>query len=91
MQLAAAVGLSQDAVSLYERGRRTMRVDALVAVAQALDVPLSLLLETDPDVVVIRDTPLAGVIAQAAASPERLRTFFDIWDFMAWRSEHRNG
>jgi transcriptional regulator with XRE-family HTH domain len=91
MRLAAEVGLSQDAVSLYERGRRTMRVDTLVAVAQALNVPLSSLLEIHPDVVVIRDTALAGVVAHAATSPERLRAFYEVWDFITWRSERQDG
>lgn len=90
MRLAAEVGLSQDAVSLYERGRRTMRVETLVAMAQALDVPLNSLLETHPEVVVIRNTALACVVADAAASPERLRAFYEVWDFITWRSERRD-
>ena len=86
-QLAAAVGLTQDAISLYERGKRSMRVETVVDVARALDVPLSLLLDTHEDVLVIRGTPLAELLRRAADSPERLRTFREIWEFIDWRQQ----
>jgi transcriptional regulator with XRE-family HTH domain len=85
--LAATVGLTQDAISLYERGTRSMRVETLVRIARALDVPLSILLDTHPDVLVIRDTPVADLLARAAESSERLRAFRDIWEFLRAREE----
>ena len=84
-RLADEMGLTQDAISLYERGERALRVEALVRLARALDVPIGFLLETHPDVVVVRGTPLAEMISRAAASPERIRTFRDVWQFMDWR------
>ena len=90
-QLAAAVGLTQDAISLYERGKRSMRVETLVDIARALDVPLSLLLDTHPEVLVIRGTPLAELLRRAAESPDRLRAFREIWEFIDWRHQRPPG
>lgn len=40
-ELAQRVGITQGALSNYERGKRDMAVSTVIAIAEALDVPVS--------------------------------------------------
>ena len=46
-QLAERLGWSRDALINYEHGRRTLAVERLIAIAEALDVPAATLLIED--------------------------------------------
>ncbi|MBI2864033.1 MAG: helix-turn-helix transcriptional regulator [Chloroflexi bacterium] len=56
--LANRIGTTQDAVSLYERGARSVSLDTLISTARALDKTLDYFLEVHDSLVVVRDSRL---------------------------------
>lgn len=84
-ELANRIGITQDAISLYERGARSIGLDTLVSIARELNKPLNYFLEDHDALVVVRDSRLQEVIADAQEHPGEIDLLCDVWQFLKWR------
>ena len=74
-QVAAAIGITQTALSHYETGKRRLLLSTTLALAGALDVPVCELVDSErPDELAIpRQSRLGRLIAQLMERPELLK------------------
>src|SRR5487761_2382441 len=84
-QLATALSTTQSAISLYEAGQRSVGIDMLLNVARILNRPLHYFLGEDGDMLYVKDSHIAELIAELESHPEDLPALLDYWNFLRWR------
>jgi transcriptional regulator with XRE-family HTH domain len=84
-QLASSLNTTQSAISLYEAGQRSVGIDMLLSVARILNRPLHYFLGEDGDMLYVRDSDIAQLIAELERHPEDLPELLAYWQFLRWR------
>jgi transcriptional regulator with XRE-family HTH domain len=84
-QLAAALNTTQSAISLYEAGQRSVGIDMLVNVARILNRPLHYFLGEDGDMLYVKESEIARLIAEVEKHPEDIPELLAYWNFLRWR------
>ncbi len=84
-QLATALNTTQSAISLYEAGQRSVGIDMLLNVARILNRPLHYFLGEDGDMLYVKDSQIAELIAELESHPEDLPELIAYWQFLRWR------
>jgi transcriptional regulator with XRE-family HTH domain len=84
-QLATALNTTQSAISLYEAGQRSVGIDMLLNVARILNRPLHYFLGEDGDMLYVKDSDIASLIAELEHHPEDLPELLAYWNFLRWR------
>lgn len=84
-QLANALNTTQSAISLYEAGQRSVGIDMLLNVAKILNRPLHYFLGEDGDMLYVKDSDIAELIAELEQHPEDLPELLAYWQFLRWR------
>ncbi|MBN9493306.1 helix-turn-helix transcriptional regulator [bacterium] len=87
-QLATALNTTQSAISLYEAGQRSVGIDMLLNVARILNRPLHYFLGEDGDMLYVKDSDIASLIAELEHHPEDLPELLAYWNFLRWRRAH---
>jgi transcriptional regulator with XRE-family HTH domain len=87
-QLATALNTTQSAISLYEAGQRSVGIDMLLNVARILNRPLHYFLGEDGDMLYVKDSDIASLIAELEHHPEDLPELLAYWNFLRWRRTH---
>lgn len=87
-QLATALSTTQSAISLYEAGQRSVGIDMLLNVARILNRPLHYFLGEDGDMLYVKDSDIASLIAELEHHPEDLPELLAYWNFLRWRRAH---
>lgn len=87
-QLATALNTTQSAISLYEAGQRSVGIDMLLNVARILNRPLHYFLGEDGDMLYVKDSDIASLIAELEGHPEDLPELLAYWNFLRWRRTH---
>lgn len=87
-QLATALNTTQSAISLYEAGQRSVGIDMLLNVARILNRPLHYFLGEDGDMLYVKDSDIASLIAELEHHPEDLPELLAYWNFLRWRRSH---
>jgi transcriptional regulator with XRE-family HTH domain len=90
-QLAGALNTTQSAISLYEAGQRSVGIDMLLNVARILNRPLHYFLGEDGDMLYVKDSDIAELIAELEQHPEDLPELLAYWHFLRWRRASVNG
>lgn len=90
-QLATALNTTQSAISLYEAGQRSVGIDMLLSVARILNRPLHYFLGEDGDMLYVKDSEIAELIAELERHPEDLPELLEYWNFLRWRRASANG
>jgi transcriptional regulator with XRE-family HTH domain len=90
-QLATALNTTQSAISLYEAGQRSVGIDMLLNVARILNRPLHYFLGEDGDMLYVKDSDIAELIAELERHPEDLPELLAYWQFLRWRRAGTNG
>ncbi len=90
-QLAQSLNTTQSAISLYEAGQRSVGIDMLLNVAKILNRPLHYFLGEDGDMLYVKDSDIAELIAELERHPEDLPELLAYWQFLRWRRASRNG
>ena len=90
-QLATSLNTTQSAISLYEAGQRSVGIDMLLNVAKILNRPLHYFLGEDGDMLYVKDSDIAELIAELERHPEDLPELLAYWQFLRWRRASRNG
>lgn len=90
-QLATALNTTQSAISLYEAGQRSVGIDMLLNVARILNRPLHHFLGEDGDMLYVKDSDIAALIAELERHPEDLPELLAYWNFLRWRRASSNG
>jgi transcriptional regulator with XRE-family HTH domain len=90
-QLATALNTTQSAISLYEAGQRSVGIDMLLSVARILNRPLHYFLGEDGDMLYVKDSDIAELIAELEEHPEDLPELLAYWQFLRWRRMATNG
>ncbi|MEO9254941.1 MAG: helix-turn-helix transcriptional regulator [Tepidiformaceae bacterium] len=90
-QLATALNTTQSAISLYEAGQRSVGIDMLLNVARILNRPLHYFLGEDGDMLYVKDSDIAALIAELERHPEDLPELLAYWNFLRWRRMSSNG
>ncbi|MBA4181133.1 MAG: transcriptional regulator [Anaerolinea sp.] len=90
-QLATALNTTQSAISLYEAGQRSVGIDMLLSVARILNRPLHYFLGEDGDMLYVKDSEIAELIAELERHPEDLPELLEYWNFLRWRRASQNG
>jgi transcriptional regulator with XRE-family HTH domain len=90
-QLATALNTTQSAISLYEAGQRSVGIDMLLNVARILNRPLHYFLGEDGDMLYVKDSDIAELIAELERHPEDLPELLAYWNFLRWRRANSNG
>lgn len=83
--LADFINSSQNAISQYESGTRSVSLETLVRIARHLKKPLSYFLDCHEDVVVVKDTKLHEMVARIQENPEEMRLLYELWEYLKWR------
>ena len=89
--LAQALNTTQSAISLYEAGQRSVGIDMLLSVARILNRPLHYFLGEDGDMLYVKDSDIAELIAELEKHPEDLPELLAYWQFLRWRRASGNG
>lgn len=89
--LASALNTTQSAISLYEAGQRSVGIDMLLNVARILNRPLHYFLGEDGDMLYVKDSDIAELIAELEKHPEDLPELLAYWHFLRWRRASLNG
>ena len=89
--LATALSTTQSAISLYEAGPRSVGIDMLLNVARILNRPLHYFLGEDGDMLFVKDSEIAELIAELERHPEDLPELLEYWNFLRWRRAGSNG
>jgi len=89
-QLAAALNTTQSAISLYEAGQRSVGIDMLVNVARILNRPLHYFLGEDGDMLYVKESEIARLIAEVEKHPEDIPELLAYWNFLRWRRTSSN-
>jgi len=84
-QLASSLNTTQSAISLYEAGQRSVGIDMLLAVARILNRPLHYFLGEEGEMLYVRDSDIAQLIAELEKHPEDLADLLAYWQFLRWR------
>jgi transcriptional regulator with XRE-family HTH domain len=90
-QLATELNTTQSAISLYEAGQRSVGIDMLLNVARILNRPLHYFLGEDADMLFVKDSQIAELIAELEKHPEDLPELLGYWNFLRWRRMGVNG
>lgn len=90
-QLATALNTTQSAISLYEAGQRSVGIDMLLNVAKILNRPLHYFLGDDGEMLYVKDSDIAELIAELERHPEDLPDLLGYWQFLRWRRANMNG
>ena len=90
-QLATALNTTQSAISLYEAGQRSVGIDMMLNVARILNRPLHYFLGEDADMLYVKDSEIADLIAELEQHPEDLPELLAYWQFLRWRRATPNG
>jgi transcriptional regulator with XRE-family HTH domain len=90
-QLATALNTTQSAISLYEAGQRSVGIDMLLNVARILNRPLHYFLGDDGEMLFVKDSDIAELIAELEGHPEDLPELLAYWQFLRWRRTSANG
>jgi transcriptional regulator with XRE-family HTH domain len=90
-QLAQALNTTQSAISLYEAGQRSVGIDMLLNVAKILNRPLHYFLGDDGQMLYVKESVIASLIAELEKHPEDLSELLAYWEFLRWRRSNRNG
>ena len=90
-QLATALNTTQSAISLYEAGQRSVGIDMLLNVAKILNRPLHYFLGDDGQMLYVKESAIASLIAELEKHPEDLGDLLAYWEFLRWRRSNRNG
>ena len=90
-QLATALNTTQSAISLYEAGQRSVGIDMLLNVAKILNRPLHYFLGDDGEMLYVKDSDIAELIAELERHPEDLPDLLAYWQFLRWRRANTNG
>lgn len=90
-QLAQALSTTQSAISLYEAGQRSVGIDMLLNVAKILNRPLHYFLGEDGEMLYVRDSAIADLIAELEKHPEDLPELLGYWQYLRWRRASNNG
>jgi transcriptional regulator with XRE-family HTH domain len=90
-QLASELNTTQSAISLYEAGQRSVGIDMLLNVARILNRPLHYFLGEDADMLFVKDSDIAELIAELEQHPEDLPELLAYWHFLQWRRASRSG
>lgn len=84
-QLATALNTTQSAISLYEAGQRSVGIDMLLSVARILNRPLHYFLGEDGDMLYVKDSDIAALIAELESHPEDLPELMKYWQFLRFQ------
>jgi transcriptional regulator with XRE-family HTH domain len=84
-QLATALNTTQSAISLYEAGQRSVGIDMLLSVARILNRPLHYFLGEDGDMLYVKDSDIAALIAELEGHPEDLPELMKYWQFLRFQ------
>ena len=90
-QLATSLNTTQSAISLYEAGQRSVGIDMLLSVAKILNRPLHYFLGEDGEMLYVKDSDIAELIAELERHPEDLPELLAYWQFLRWRRASTNG
>ena len=90
-QLAQALNTTQSAISLYEAGQRSVGIDMLLSVAKILNRPLHYFLGEEGEMLYVKDSDIADLIAELERHPEDLPDLLAYWQFLRWRRANTNG
>ncbi|MCC6381111.1 MAG: helix-turn-helix transcriptional regulator [Dehalococcoidia bacterium] len=90
-QLASSLNTTQSAISLYEAGQRSVGIDMLLSVARILNRPLHYFLGEDGEMLYVKDSDIAQLIAELERHPEDLPELLGYWQFLRWRRSGSNG
>jgi len=82
--LADRVGTTQNAISQYEHGTRSIALETLVDIAKVLECPLSFFLATK-EILVVHETKLGEIIANIQDRPEDIALLAELWRYVKWR------
>jgi len=82
--LADQVSTTQNAISQYEHGTRTIALETLVAIARVLEHPLGFFLASD-EILVVRETKLGEIITDVQDRPENMALLAELWRYVKWR------
>lgn len=83
--LADFIASTQNAISQYESGTRSVSLETLVRIAKQLDKPLSYFLDCHEDVVVVKDTKLHEIVVRIQENPEEMELLYELWEYLKWR------
>ncbi len=83
--LADFISSTQNAISQYESGTRSVSLETLVSIARQLEKPLSYFLDCHEDLVVVKDTKLHEIVARVQDNPEEMRLLYELWEYLKWR------
>jgi len=90
--LGLQVGLGQDTISLYEKGRRSISLRTLMEIARALDYPMSYFLDCGETVVIVKGSPLYDLYTWASSVPNAIHDLDLLRRFLIYSSHHgKNG
>jgi transcriptional regulator with XRE-family HTH domain len=81
--LADRIEISQNAICLYEQGKRRIPIDTVYDIARELDQPVSFFLECEDAVVISKGTTLYEIALKAQASPEDAKLVHRIFRFLS--------
>ena len=84
-ELADHIGLTQDAVSLYELGKRAVALDLLCTFADKLDKPLSYFFDCGEDIVISKGSKLYKTVTNVQSSAEDTAALYDYSQFLQSR------
>ncbi|MFQ5875787.1 MAG: helix-turn-helix domain-containing protein [Dehalococcoidia bacterium] len=84
--LADRVNTTQNAISQYEHGTRSIALETLVDIAAVLERPLSFFLASE-EILVVRETKLGEIVADVQERPEDLTLLAELWRYVKWRQE----
>jgi transcriptional regulator with XRE-family HTH domain len=83
--LADFINSTQNAISQYESGTRSVSLETLVRIARQLEKPLGYFLDCHGDVVVVKDTKLHEIVARIQENPEEMGLLYELWEYLKWR------
>jgi len=84
-KLAERIGSTQNAISEYEHGTRSIPLRLLMSIARELEKPLSYFLDCSGDLVVVKNTKLYDVIVDIQSSNAEINLLYEIWNFVHYR------
>ncbi len=88
-ELGDQLGLSQDAISRYEGGARTLPLHILRDIARELNRPMSYFVSCDDDVILVKDTKLHAIVEDVQSSSEEINLLYEFWGFLRFRRTQR--
>jgi transcriptional regulator with XRE-family HTH domain len=83
--LADLIGSSQNAISHYEQGKRSIPLELLSTIARELEKPLSYFLESEDNLIIVKGTKLHEIVNDIQSSRSlnsEINLLYAIWRFV---------